>query len=213
MNTVKVTIGKNLVLLGLVVVTLLSFFNRILNWHDLLLIQALIGLIFVFLSYYEYNNTSYKARLPVERFAYFPGSFFMIRAIKIGIYLMFAIILGTSETSVKFLYPVCLIIAFTEIIITLLKYFKRLCFVNFYANYILIAKERINKVFANEVENMEYRHDIIYIVKKDKKTVSIKAYSVVERMQFLTKAKEWVANNKITMSDESFHKLEEAIKN
>lgn len=48
MNTVKVTIGKNLVLLGLVVVTLLSFFNRILNWHDLLLIQALIGLIFVF---------------------------------------------------------------------------------------------------------------------------------------------------------------------
>lgn len=137
----------------------------------------------------------------------------MIRAIKIGIYLMFAIILGTSETSVKFLYPVCLIIAFTEIIITLLKYFKRLCFVNFYANYILIAKERINKVFANEVENMEYRHDIIYIVKKDKKTVSIKAYSVVERMQFLTKAKEWVANNKITMSDESFHKLEEAIKN
>lgn len=207
MNTVTVTIGKNLILIALLIVTLLSFFNRILNWHDLLLIQAVIGLVFVFLSYYEYNTTSYKAQLPVERFAYFPGSFFMIRAIKIGVYVMVAVILATSETSVKFLSPICLIIAVTEIVITLLKYFKKLCFVNIYANYILIAKEKMVKIFATEIENIEYRHDIIYIVKKDKKTVSVHGFDISDRVIFLNKMKDWIANNNVKISAESAEKL------
>ena len=126
---------------------------------------------------------------------------------------MFGCVLATSTTSIKFLYPICFIIALTEIIITILKYYQRLCFVNLYANYILIAKEKMEKIFASEIENMEYRHDIIYVVKKDKKTVTVKGYSVIERIAFLNKVKEWIINNKIVISSESFQKLEAATKN
>ena len=212
MSTTIVSLGKNLVLMVLLAITLLSFFNRILNWNDLLLVQALTGLFYIFLSYYEYNSTAYKAQLPIERYAYYPGSFFLIRAFKIGIYLLFGGVLATSSSAIKFLYPICFIIALTEIIITVLKYYQRLCFVNLYANYILIAKEKMEKIFASEIENIEYRHDIIYIVKKNKKTTTVKGFSVKERMEFLKKTKDWIVNNKIAISSESFQKLNDSLK-
>ena len=78
----------------------------------------------------------------------------------------------------------------TEIIISLLKYYKKLCFVNVYANYILIALEEMEKIFATEVENVEYRHDIFYLVKKNGKSVTIKTFSIQDKDIFINKMKD-----------------------
>lgn len=211
MNSTNAIVGKNLVLITLVVLTVLSIFRVIVSDTDLLLIQVVMGLLYTLFSYFEYNNTSYKAMLPVERFSYYSGSFFTLRALKIGIYLTFALLLAFSPSGVKILYPVCLAMALTEIVISLLKYYKKLCFVNVYANYILIALEEMEKVFASEVENVEYRHDIFYLIKKNGKSTMIKTYSIQDKDIFINKMKDWIVNNDVKISEESAARLKEII--
>ncbi|HWY12197.1 MAG TPA: hypothetical protein VN026_12770 [Bacteroidia bacterium] len=207
MNSTNAIIGKNLVLIALVVLTVFTVFQGVLNSTDLLIIQAMMGIVYALLSYFEYNNTSYKALLPVERFAYYPGSFYMYRFIKIGIYLTFALVLAFSPSRVDVLYPICLALALTEIIISLLKYYKKLCFVNVYANYILIALEEMEKIFVTEVDHVEYRHDIFYIIKKNGRSTMIKTFSIQDKDVFINKMKDWIVNNDIKISPESAEKL------
>lgn len=207
MNSTNAIIGKNLVLITLVVITVMSIFQYVFDDQTLLLVQVVMGLVYALLSYFEYNNTAYKAMLPVERYSYYPGSFYALRAIKIGIYLTFALLLAFSPSGVKILYPVCLAMALTEIIISLLKYYKKLCFVNVYANYILIALEEMEKVFATELESVEYRHEIFYLIKKNGKSVNIKTFSIQDKDIFINKMKDWIVNNDVKISDESAQRL------
>lgn len=207
MKSTNVILGKNLVLIALVVLTLLTLFRGFLNKSELLIIQVALGLIYAIISYFEYNNTSYKAQLPVERFAYYPGSFFTLRVLKIGIYLTFGLLLFFSPSAVKVLYPVCLIIAFTEIVVSMLKFTQKLCFVNIYANYLLIALEDIQKLFASDIDNIEYRHEIFYLIKKNGSSVTIKTFSIDNKDLFVLKMKEWIRNNNVKVSDESKLKL------
>ncbi len=212
MNTAIAAIGKNIVLVVLLLLTFLSFFNALFTWSELLAVQSVMGLIYVFLSCYEYNNASYKSQLPIERFPYYPSGFFMFRMFKIGIYLLFAFSLSFANSGIKYLYPICLIIAFTELVVNILKYYKKLCYVSLYANYIFIAKEKLIKIFAGEVESIEYRHDIIHIVKKNKKSEEIKLFSMQNHQLFLVKIKEWMNNNQIPTSAESAQRFETDIK-
>jgi len=207
MNSTNAIIGKNLVLIALVAVTVMSIFRYVFDDHILLLVQVVMGIVYALFSYFEYNNTAYKAMLPVERYAYFPGSFYTLRLIKIGIYLTFALVLAFSPSGVKILYPVCLVMALTEIIISLLKYAKKLCFVNVYANYLLIALEEMEKIFASEVASVEYRHDIFYIIKKTGKTTTIKTFSIQDKDVFINKMKDWIVNNDVKISEESATRL------
>lgn len=207
MNSTNAIIGKNLVLIALVVITVMSIFRYVFNDHTLFLVQVVMGLVYALFSYFEYNNTAYKAMLPIERYAYFPGSFYTLRLIKIGIYLTFALVLAFSPSGVKILYPVCLALALTEIIISLLKYYKKLCFVNVYANYLLIALEEMEKIFASEVESVEYRHEIFYIIKKTGKSTMIKTYSIQDKDIFINKMKDWIVNNDVKISEESAARL------
>ena len=207
MNSTNAIIGKNLVLITLVILTVFTLFQGVFTSLDLLIIQVGMGLVYALLSYFEYNNTAYKAMLPIERFAYYPGSFYMFRFIKIGIYLTFALVLANSPSRVDVLYPICLAMALTEIIISLLKYYKKLCFVNVYANYLLIALEEMEKIFATEVDHVEYRHEIFYIIKKNGKSTTIKTFSIQDKDVFINKMKDWIVNNDVKISPESAERL------
>lgn len=207
MNSSKAIIGKNLVLLSLVLITLLSLFRGLFNRPDLLLIQSVAGAVYLVFSLLEYSNASFKAKLPVERFGYYPGSYFSIRFIKAGIYLTFAFLLMFSPGKVSVLYPVCLMIGFTELIITLLKHKRKYCFVSLYVNYILIALDSIERIFAQDIDYIEYRHEIFFLIKKNGKAVSIKTFSVENKDVFIEKMKRWIQNNGVYIQPESRQKL------
>jgi hypothetical protein len=211
MNSALASIGKNLVLLAVVVLSTLNFFYGWLNWKELLGIQSLAGLAYVFLSCYEYLNTSYKASLPVQRFPYLTSKFVMLRALKISIFLAFALLLYTSGSRVKYIYPICLIIAATEAVILFLKYKNDLCFVNIYANYLLLVESRFTKLFASEIMIIEFRHDIFYFVKKNRKTVQIKLEHLRDREHFIYSINEWINRNNVLVSAESKMKISELI--
>jgi hypothetical protein len=211
MNSAFASIGKNLILLAVVTLSTLNFFYGWLNWKELVAIQSLVGLAYIFLSCYEYLNASYKASLPVQRFAYFTSQFIMFRVLKISIFTAFALLLYTSGSRVQYIYPICLIIATTEAAILFLKYKNDLCFVNIYANYLLLVQSNFTRLFASEIMIIEFRHDIFYFVKKNRKTLEIKLEHLRDREHFIYSLNEWINRNNVLVSAESKMKISELI--
>ncbi|MCW3076354.1 MAG: hypothetical protein JWO32_963 [Bacteroidetes bacterium] len=207
MHSAISSIGKNLILLGLLALSAVNFFYGWFSWKDLLIIQSLTGLAYVFLSCYEFLNAQYKAMLPVKRYAYFSNSYVMFKILKIAVFLSFASILYLSNTRVKYLYPICIIIALTEGLVTYLKYRKGFCFVSIYANYILFSIDKFNRLFASEIETVEFRHDIFYFIKKDRKAFQIKLIHVEEKDVFVRSLNDWLIRNKVKIGPESGVKL------
>lgn len=211
MKPVLSSIIKNIVLVGLLAFTLANYRYDFISWHELLALQCVAGLVYIFFSCYEYLNLSYKASLPVQRYPYFSSSFVMFRGIKTGFFTLFAVILYLSNDKSQWLYPICVIIAATEAIITWLRFRNDLCFVNIYANYLLISQNSMSKLFAQEIMIVEYRHDIFYFVKKDRKTVMIKLDHIRNREAFLQGMNEWIIRNQVNISAESSSKIREQI--
>jgi hypothetical protein len=211
MNSAIASIGKNLILTGIVLLSILNFFYAWLNWKELLAIQSMVGFAYIFLSCYEYLNASYKASLPVHRFPYFSDHYLMYRVLKISIFSGFAILLYNSGSNVKYIYPICVIIATTEAMILYLKHKNSLCFVNVYANYLLIAENNISKLFASEILIVEFRHNIFYFVKKNRKTVQINLEYVRNKETFITIISEWLNRNNVLVSAESKSKINSQI--
>jgi hypothetical protein len=201
------SIGKNLILLGLVTLTAINFFYGWFSWKDLLIIQSLTGLAYIFLSCYEFLNTQYKAMLPVKRYSYFSNSYVMFRVLKISVFLSFASLLYLADNRIKYLYPICVMIAVTEGLVMLLKYRRSLCFVSIYANYILFSQDKLSRLFASEIELVEFRHDIFYFVKKDTKALQVKLVHIEEKETFIRSINEWLTRNKVKVGEESGQKL------
>jgi hypothetical protein len=211
MKSAIASIGKSLILLFTVTLSALNFYYGWLNWRELFAVQSMVGLAYIFLSCYEYMNASYKASLPVQRYPYFSSSFVMVRALKVLLFSSFAVLLYFADSKVKYLYPICAIIATTEAAILYLKYKNSLCFVNIYANYLLIVESRMTRVFAGEIMIIEFRHEIFYFVKKNRKTVHIKLEHIRERENFLFAINDWINRNNVLVSAESKEKINELI--
>lgn len=211
MNSIAASIGKNLILVALLALTSYNFFYQGMDWKDVLAIQCMAGVIYVFLSCYEFLNASFKASLPVQRYPYFTNGFFMFRVLKIALFAGLAVLLYTSGSRVKYIYPICLIIAATEGIITWLRHTRGLCFVNIYANYLLIVQQKFTRIFASEISLVEFRHDIFFFVKKNKKSVQIHLSQIQNREGFVLALNEWLNRNQVFVSTESRIKLEELI--
>jgi hypothetical protein len=213
MNSALASLGKNLILVAVVALSVINFFYGWLGFKELLGIQLIAGLAYVFLSCYEVLNASFKAALPVLRFSYFTNSFVMFRVLKIGVFFTFAVMLFSSHTRIQYLYPICIIIALTEGIVIYLKYKKQLCFVSIYANYLLFVQTGLVKLFASQVALVEFRHDIFYFITKNKKSYQIKLVHIENKYQFITALKEWISRNKLNVSSESQEKIDELVLN
>jgi hypothetical protein len=211
MNSALASVGKNFILLSILILSVVNLYTYSLNWRELFAIQCLVGIAYIFLSSYEYLNVSYKASLPVQRYRYFTNSFLMFRALKIGVFVSFTVLLFVAESKIRYIYPVCAIIASTEAIVLYLKYKNSLCFVNIYANYLLIVQTHFVKLFASEILIVEFRHAIFYFVKKDQKSIQIKLEHIEAKDSFVQSMNDWIIRNNVLVSAESKVKIKELI--
>jgi hypothetical protein len=211
MSSAVASLGKNLTLLALVLFTGFNYFFGWLNWKELFAVQCLAGTGYVFLSCYEYLNASYKASLPVQRYPYITNYFLMWAMLKIAIFSGFSALLYLSSSPVRVLYPICVIIATTEAVILYMKYKNDLCFVNIYANYLLIVQGAFTRLFASEIMIVEFRHDIFYFVKKNRKTITVRLEHISEKEGFILSLNDWIIRNHVLVSEESKEKINELI--
>jgi len=202
-----ISILKSLLLIGILLVSVISFFTSLFSWNSLLLIQLVAGFFFVFLSCYEYVGVYYRAMVPVSRFPYFPYSFFMFSALKAAIFFSLGLMLISSGTRVQYLFPICFIIGVTELTVLGLRFKKKLCFVSIYANYILFSRNSIYKIFASEIENIEFRHDIFYFIRKNGRADDVRLVHISDKKDFIAHLVLWIEKNKVNVGSESMERL------
>lgn len=209
MRAVVISLFSNAILMVMLVISIFSYWKGYLSWKDLLALQAIMGLAYVFLSCYQFLNVAYTADVPKERYPYFSYSFYMFSALKFALFVSFALMLYTSETRVKFLAPICVVIAITELCVTLLKVYRKLCFVSLYANYILFSKRVMYKVFATDLESVQFRHGILYFIQKNGKADDIRIVHIDDKKAFKMDIIDWLERNSISLNSESKTAFEE----
>ncbi len=207
MKSVLVSILKNLVLVSIVLITILNFFYFFIKWNNLFITQIITGIIYLILSSYEILNSRFLSSLNINRFPYFSYSYMMFRILKISIFFLISALLFLTNNAVKNLYPICLTIAFSDLITNYLRYKKKLCYIYLSSNFLLLVENKYTKLLASEISLIEYRHEIFYFVKKDGKCIQIKSEHIIQKSIFLNKIIEWAIENNISISKESNEKM------
>ena len=197
MKSIAASLVKNALLICLLCTVVSDFYFPLFKTKELLAIEIFAGLIYVCVSCYEYLNASLKASLPVQRFPYFSNNYLMFKAFKIGVFFTFSTLLFLADGKIKWTYPICLIIALTEAVVLVLKYNNSLCFINIYANYILLAEDKIQKIFASQISLVEYRHEIFYFIKKNGKTIQFNLMHIRKQEHFVHSITNWLERNQV----------------
>ena len=213
MQKAPVSLIKYLVLLAVLIAVTTNLILRIPDASTLLFILIGFAAVYIFLSVTEFINTLAKSALPYDRFFYLPLSVVSFKVIKLGAIVIVGTVLVLSQSVLIYLGTLLLIILFSDSLVFLLRLRKKVYYVSLFANYILFALEKESKVFASQVETIEYRYDIFYLRCKNGKTypIEIARMQKAEQPLFTEKFVLWVVCNKLVFTPEAKEKLADII--
>ncbi len=208
-----VSLIKYIVLFIAILVTVGNFLFKIPTTGFLQIFLIVFLALYIFLSISEFSNTLEKSQLPYDRFFYLPFSVIAIKAIKLGGAVIIGVVLFLSESILIYLGILLLIILIADLLVFTLRLTKKVYYVSLFANYILFALENETKIFASEIELIEYRYEIFYLKTNRNKVypIEMSRLNKHERAVFTEKLVLWVVCNKLTFTPEAKEKLADII--
>jgi FlaA1/EpsC-like NDP-sugar epimerase len=203
MKNVLVVLIKNLVLLVMVIAYLLFAFTNYIGYKESKYVFLFFGILY-FISSATETIVFSKLNSNIVKYSYLTDAFLTKRFLKIIVLVCCGFVLVLSGSIVKSLSYLCFTIAITEIIITLWRWIAKLNYIAIDKDAIYISTNKKITLFADELEKIEIRHGITYLVKKNKDSESIRTdTSMKEKKPFFTQLKEWAnANNLILIENE-----------
>jgi hypothetical protein len=213
MNKISAPLAKYLLLFVIVILVISNLLIKTPGNTNLLILLSIFAVAYIFLSVREFMYTLEKSQLPYDRFFYLPLSVVGIKIIKLGAFAIGGAVLVLSGVAVMYLGILLLIILVADLIVFSLRLNKKVYYVSLFANYILFALENETKVFASQIESIEYRYEVFYLQTKDRKTfpIEIARLNKHERTTFTEKLVLWVVCNKLTFTPEAKEKLADII--
>lgn len=177
--------------------------------NNLIILLCVFAGVYIFLSVTEFLDKLSKSKLPYDRFFYLPFSVITLKVIKLGAFAIAGFVLLLSDTSFSYLGLLLLILLAADLMVFCLRLVKRVYYVSLFANYILFALEEETKVFASQVEAIEFRYDIFYIRTRQNRAFPIELARLrrQDRAAFTDKFVLWVVCNKLTFTPEAKEKL------
>lgn len=196
MNSFAAILFKNLVLISLIVISIVFIFTPYVGYKEVKLIFLGLGILYVIAACLE----AYKiAQLKKEtaRFVYFTDGFLTKRIIKIVAFIACGVVLLYSQSIIKYLAFLCFLIALTEIVVTAWRYLKKLCFIAFEDNVVIISTNKLQTMFSKEIDKIETRHGLTYFVNKNKQALTVRTDMMKEKEVFEKKLQEWITQNNL----------------
>lgn len=196
MNSLYSVLLKNILLLALVSVSLIFIFTNYIGFKEVNYILGTVGLLYVIAACYEAFMLS-RIETNAHRFAYFTDGFLAKRIIKIIVLLTCALFLYYSKSIIKYLTFLCLIIAFTEIIVTIWRYVKKLSFVVLSDYEIMISTNKLNTMKIADIVGIETRHGLTYFVDKADNALTVRTDMMPEKKAFNQELKNWLTKHQL----------------
>lgn len=185
---------KYLTLLSTLAVTLVFIFTTNIGYKEIKYIFLGLAILFVLVSCMEAEQIAAIDK-GTRKFIYFTDSFITKRFIKTIFFLCCGCILLFPHSIIRYMSFVCFLIAFTEIALTLWRYMRKLCFVAFEGNKILLSTNKIISVHAAAIEKIEKRHGITYFVYENNAAITLRTDTMKEKEAFYTALSAWIADN------------------
>jgi hypothetical protein len=197
MNSLFSILFKNIILLALITVSLIFVFTSYIGYKEVRFVFLGLGLLFIIASCLEAYTLS-QIKLETKKYIYFPDGFVAKRVIKIISFTCIGVLMFVSGSIIKYMAFLCFLIAFTEIVVTLLRKFKHLCFVALEDDKLIISTNKIDTTSAKEIQKIEARHGLTYFVNYNKKTITLRTDMMQENNEFKIALDNWVAKNNLT---------------
>ena len=196
MNSLFSILFKNLVLLALIVISLVFVFTQYIGYKEIRYIFLGMGLLYVFASCFEAYALS-QVKTGTHKFIYFPDGFVAKRIIKIISFTCIGVLLYVSGSIIKYMAFLCFLIAFTEIVVTVWRRVKNLCFVALVDDVLIISTNKIDTTSAKEIQKIETRHGLTYFVNYNKKAITLRTDMMSENAEFKLALDTWIAKNNL----------------
>ena len=196
MNSLFSILFKNLVLLALIVISLIFVFTQYIGYKEVRYIFLGMGLLYVFASCFEAYALS-QVKTGTQKFIYFPDGFVAKRIIKIISFTCIGVLLYVSGSIIKYMAFLCFLIAFTEIVVTVWRRVKNLCFVALVDDVLIISTNKIDTTSAKEIQKIETRHGLTYFVNYNKKAITLRTDMMIENAEFKLALDTWIAKNNL----------------
>ena len=188
---------KNSVLLILIAISLLFIFTNNIGFNEVRYLFLVMGALYVFAACLEaYKISSIKKE--TIKFVYFTDGFIAKRFIKIIAFVCCGVLLYYSDSIIKYMAFLCFLIAFTEIIVTLWRYYKKLCYVALESDIIIISTNKLNTMRASEIAKIETRHGLIYFVNHNTKAITLRTDMMKEKEAFNSALNNWITANQLS---------------
>ena len=102
-----------------------------------------------------------------------------------------------SGSIIKYMAFLCFLIAFTEIVVTIWRKLKHLCFVALEDDKIIISTNKIDTTSAKEIQKIETRHGLTYFVNYNKKAITLRTDMMNENTEFKLALDTWIVKNNL----------------
>jgi len=139
-----------------------------------------------------------RTKSDTKKFIYFTDGFVAKRIIKVIVFTCIGIILYYSQSIIKYMAFLCFLIGFTELIVTLWRYAKNLCFIAIENETLIISTNKMNTITVKELQKIEYRHGLIYLVKYNKKTITLRTDLMKDKNEFQLALESWLNHHNLS---------------
>lgn len=197
MNSLFSILLKNIILFSLITISLIFVFTQYIGYKEVRHIFSGVGTLFVIASCWEAYTLS-QVKKDTRKFIYFTDGFVAKRIIKIILFICIGVLMYISGSIIRYMAFLCFIIAFTEIIVTLWRKFKNLCFVALEDDVLIVSTNKIDTTSAKEIQKIETRHGLTYFVNYNKKTITLRTDMMSEKEEFSSALNAWIIKNNLT---------------
>jgi hypothetical protein len=172
-------------------------------------ISAGLSVLYFFIGMREVIASDKMERKELQRFRYLPFLLISKRIIRISFFLILASLLVFPEVKLFWLQPLVISMAIGELIFFLTAVKYKVFSIRFYPDHLYMKQEKEMKIFAEEIDHIEYRYDIFYLVLKNRGTVKIdpEFTGPQERSVLVKTFLEWSRSNSIPFTEEAKDKL------
>jgi hypothetical protein len=196
MNSLFSILLKNIILLTLIVISLVFVFTQYIGYKEVRYIFLGVGILYVLAACLEAYTLS-QIKKGTKKFIYFTDGFIAKRIIKIISFTCIGVLMYISGSIIKYMAFLCFLIAFTEIVVTIWRKLKNLCFVALEDDILIISTNKIDTTSAMEIQKIETRHGLTYFVNYNKKTITLRTDMMNENAEFKLALENWIDSNNL----------------
>jgi len=197
MNSLFSILFKNLVLLAIITVSLIFIFTPNIGYKEVRYIFLGLGLLYVVASCLEAYKLS-QVNKGTKKFIYFTDGFITKRVIKIISFACCGVVLLYSDSIIKYMAFLCFIIAFTEIVVTIWRHQKHLCFIAFENDALVISTNKLSAMRAHDILKIETRHGLTYFINTKNKAFTVRTDMMDEKEEFRRALNNWIQENHLS---------------